>query len=103
MRFPASHPSSCQSVRTFEAISPVSIKVSYVRDADIEEMVKDGTRVDHFLSAFATKMYQIDNALKVSLDPNDSKHWSHALPAVMKDDDVEIGEEGRAIEVSFIR
>lgn len=39
-------------------------------------MVKDGTRVDHVLSAFATKMYQIDNALKVSLDPNDSKHWS---------------------------
>jgi len=80
----------------------VSIRVSYVRDADIEEMVKDGTRVDHVLSAFATKMYQIDNALKVSLDPNDSKHWSHALPAVMKDDDVEIGKEGRAIEVSFI-
>jgi flagellin-specific chaperone FliS len=66
-------------------------------------MVKDGTRVDHVLSAFATKMYQIDNALKSSLDLEGGKDWSHALPALMKDYNLEVGEEGRAIEASFVR
>ena len=66
-------------------------------------MVKDGSRVDHVLSAFATKMYQLDNALTTSLDPEGGKHWSHALPVVMKDVNLEIGEEAQAIEASFTR
>jgi hypothetical protein len=66
-------------------------------------MVKDGTRVDHVLSAFATKLYQIDNALKSSLDLEGGKHWSHALPVVMKDDSLAIGEEAQVIEASFTR
>jgi hypothetical protein len=66
-------------------------------------MVKDGTRVDHVLSGFATKMYQLDNALRSSLDLEGGRHWSHALPVVMKDHDLEVGEEGRAIEASFTR
>jgi hypothetical protein len=66
-------------------------------------MVKDGTRVDHVLSAFATKMYQLDNALKSTLDLEGGKHWSHALPTVMKDHGLEIGEEAQKIETSFTR
>jgi hypothetical protein len=70
--------------------------------AEYIDMVKGGTRVDHVLSAFATKMYQVDNALQASLDLDGGRHWSHALPAVMKDHGLEVGEEGRAIETSFL-
>ena len=66
-------------------------------------MAKDGTRVDHVLSGFSTKMYQIDKALRSSLDVEGGKHWSYALPGVMKDDFLELGEEARAIEASFTR
>lgn len=82
---------------------PVGIHVLCVLSADDADMAKDGTRVDHVLSGFATKMYQIDNALRSSLDVEGSKHWSHALPAVMKDHNLDVGEEGRAIEASFTR
>jgi len=61
--------------------------------------MSDGTRVDHVVSAFATKMFQIDNALKLSLD--ESRHWSHALPGVLKDHELELEEEARAVEASF--
>jgi hypothetical protein len=71
--------------------------------AEYIDMVKDGTRVNHVLSAFATKMYQLDNALKVSLDLDGGRHWSHALPTVMKDHGLEIGEEAQTIETSFTR
>lgn len=84
-------------------ILPVGIDVPCIRSAEDTDLVKDGTRVDHVLSAFATKLYQLDNALKSSLDLEGAKHWSHALPAVMKDDNLEIGDEGRAIEASFGR
>jgi hypothetical protein len=47
-------------------------------------------------------MYQVDNALQASLDLDGGRHWSHALPAVMKDHGLEVGEEGRAIETSFL-
>ena len=61
--------------------------------------MSDGTRVDHVVSAFATKMFQIDNALKLSLD--ESRHWSHALSGVLKDHELELEEEARAVEASF--
>ena len=61
--------------------------------------MSDGTRVDHVVSAFATKMFQIDNALKSSLD--EVRHWSHALSRVLKDHELELEEEARAVEASF--
>lgn len=64
-------------------------------------MTKDGTRVDHVTSAFATKLFQIDNALKRPADEDGGKHWSHALPGVMKDSELDLEEGAQAIEVSF--
>lgn len=64
-------------------------------------MTKDGTRVDHVTSAFATKLFQIDNALKRPADEDGGKHWSHALPGAMKDPELELGVEAQAIEASF--
>ena len=84
-------------------ILPVGIDVPCIRSAKDTDLVKDGTRVDHVLSAFATKMYQLDNALKSSVDTEGGEHWSYALPTVIEDDNLEIGEEGRAIETSFTR
>jgi hypothetical protein len=81
----------------------VRTDVPCIRSTEDTDLVKDGTRVDHVLSAFATKMYQLDNALKSTLDPEGGKHWSHALSAVMKDHNLEVGEESRAIEASFTR
>jgi hypothetical protein len=72
-------------------------------NADYVGMVKDGTRVDHVLSGFSTKMYQLDNALKSSLDLGVGKHWSHVLPGVLRDHSLEIGKEAQAIEASFDR
>jgi hypothetical protein len=71
--------------------------------AEYIDLVKDGTRVDHVLSAFATKMYQLGNALQSSLVLDGGRHWSHALPTVMKDHGLEVGVEGRAIEASFTK
>ena len=82
---------------------PVGIHVLCVLSADDADMARDGTRIDHVLSGFSTKMYQIDNALRSCLDLEGGKHWSYALPEVMKDHSLELGEEARAIEASFTR
>lgn len=63
----------------------------------------NGTRVDHVTSAFATKMSQIDNALKITPSTCPKRHWSHALPGVMKDTELELDEEARSIEETFKR
>ena len=63
----------------------------------------NGTRVDHVTSAFATKMFQIDNALRSTLDTPFPRHWSHALPRVLKDAELELDEEARSIEETFRR
>ena len=74
-----------------------------ILSADNTDMAKDGTRVDHVLSGFATKIYQIDNALRSSLNVDGGKHWSYALPGVMKDHSLVLVEEARAIGASFTR
>jgi hypothetical protein len=46
-------------------------------------------------------MYQLDNALKMPLQVIGRRHWSHALPDIMKDPELELGEEAQAIEAKF--
>jgi len=74
---------------------------SVYSNADDLGMTKDGTRVDHVTSAFATELFQIDNALTRPVGVDGGKHWSHALPGVMKDPELELEVEARAIEASF--
>lgn len=83
-------------------ISPVRIDANGQTRADCAGMMNEGNRVDHVTSAFATKVYQLDNALRTSLDGG-GRHWSYALPEVMKDSKLELGEEARGIEASFVR
>jgi hypothetical protein len=98
---PGYQPLPSQWMLSFETLSLVSLEGSRTLGIDILEMMKDGARVDHVTSAFATQMYQLDNAIKTTSSPG--RHWYHALPEVMKDSELELGDEARAIEASFTR
>jgi hypothetical protein len=65
------------------------------------DFLKDGMRVDHVTSAFATRMFQVDNALKVAPVASPGRHWSHALPGILKDPDLQLDQEAQSIQDSF--